>query len=58
MNNKLSFICADVVATMKIPTPNDFCSSCLIHVVILTILRSIIRYANADWTSYDLDGKY
>ena len=56
--NHLSFIWADVVATMKVKLPNDFCSSSLIHVVILTILRSTIRYTNADWTSYDSDGKY
>ena len=54
----LSFIWADVVATMKVKLPNDFCSSSIIHVVILTILRSTIRCTNANWTSYDSDGKY
>ena len=58
LNYDLSFIWADVAATMKVKLPNDFCSSSIIHVVILTILRSTIRYTNADWTSYDSDGKY
>ena len=56
--NHLSFIWDDAVATMRVKLPNDFCSSSIIHVGILTILRSTIIYTNADWTSYDSDGKY